>query len=49
MPEEALITPISLEENITSLSAILLDDDYYAFLRLGRCFFEGVSILDAPI
>lgn len=28
-PEEARITPIPVDEDLSSLSAILMDDDYY--------------------
>ena len=30
-PEEARITPIPVDEDLSSLSAILMDDDYYRF------------------
>lgn len=35
-PENATLTPIPTDESVSSLSAILLDDDYYAFLLEGR-------------
>lgn len=38
-------TPIVIDEEISSLSAILLDDEYYAFLKRGRQVLNGVSIL----
>lgn len=34
-PKETQITPIPTNEEISSLSAILLDDDYYSFLKSG--------------
>lgn len=39
--------PIKIDEEISSLSAILLDDEYYAFLKSGRKLLNGISILSA--
>lgn len=36
LPEDAILTPLPLDEDISSLSAILLDDAYYEFLKQGR-------------
>lgn len=36
LPEDAILTPIPMDEEVSSLSAILLDDNYYKFLRQGR-------------
>lgn len=41
------LTPIPTEEAISSLSAILMDEDYYAFLRSGRRLVDGVMIAGA--
>lgn len=48
LPEEAVLSPLPIDENISSLSAILLDDDYYNFLKRGRVQAAGVTVLDAP-
>lgn len=48
LPEGATLSPLPIDENISSLSAILLDDDYYDFLRQGRVQVTGVTVLDAP-
>ena len=40
LPEDAVLTPLPMDEDISSLSAILLDDDYYEFV-------DGVTVLDA--
>ena len=48
LPDEANLTPIPLDEDISSLSAILLDDNYYEFLRTGKIVINGVTVLDAP-
>ena len=47
LPEDAVLTPLPLDEDISSLSAILLDDDYYQLLRNGTVVIDGVTILDA--
>lgn len=41
------IIPIHIDEEISSLSAILLNDDYYNFMLTGRKIISGVSVLDA--
>ncbi len=48
LPENALLSPLPMEEDISSLSAILLDEGYYEFLRRGRIQVSGVTVLDAP-
>ena len=48
LPEDAVLTPLPIDEEILSLSAILLNDDYYDFLKQGRIRVSGVTILDAP-
>jgi len=42
---EGHLTPIPAGEEASSLSAILLDDAYYAFLQSGTRELEGVSVL----
>ena len=44
---ETVLTPLPIDDEISSLSAILLDEDYYEFLKQGRRTVSGVSILDA--
>ena len=46
-PEDAVLTPLPTDEDISSLSAILLDDAYYTFLKQGRRVVDGVSVLEA--
>ena len=41
------ITPVHIDDEVSSLSAILLNDDYYHFLLDGRTVTDGISILDA--
>ncbi|MDO4277134.1 MAG: hypothetical protein Q4D16_26025 [Eubacteriales bacterium] len=48
LPAGAVLTPIPLEESIASLSAILLDDSYYQFLREGKYILDDVAVLSTP-
>ena len=47
MQQNAVLTPLPMDEDISSLSAILLDDDYYEFLKQGKVTVDGVTVLDA--
>ena len=40
------LTPIHISNDVSSLSAILLNDDYYTFLLNGRRIIDGFSVLD---
>jgi len=48
LPEEAVLTPLPIDDDVSSLSAILLDDDYYELLKQGQTHVAGVTVLDAP-
>lgn len=41
------LMPLHIDDEVSSLSAILLNDDYYHFILNGRTIADGVSILDA--
>jgi hypothetical protein len=43
LPEGSRLTPIPLAEAVASLSAILLDGDYYQFIMSGRRESQGLS------
>ena len=43
--EGAHLTPIPVDEEVSSLSAILLNDDYYAFLQSGKKMIDGIPIV----
>ena len=47
LPEDAVLTPLPMYDDISSLSAILLDNDYYEFLKQGKVVVDGVTVLDA--
>lgn len=44
--ESSTIVPLPLDDDISSLSAILLDDDYYDFLTHGLASIDDISIVD---
>ncbi len=48
LPNDAVLTPLPIDEEKSSLSAILLNDDYYEFLKQGRIRVSEVTILDVP-
>ena len=39
------LTPIHIDDDVSSLSAILLDDSYYRFVRQGSEVVDGISVL----
>lgn len=47
LPDDAVLTPLPMEDDISSLSAILLDDDYYQLVRSGTVVVDGINVLDA--
>ncbi len=49
IPEGVTLTRISVEDDIVSLSAILLEDGYYEALDLAKQKIDGVTIIDQTI
>lgn len=47
LPSYAKLTPLPIEEDLSSLSAILLDDNYYTFLKQDKVIVDGIAVLDA--
>lgn len=45
LKNECHLTPIPVSDEISSLSAILLNDDYYKFIHEGKQEIEGLSIV----
>lgn len=45
--KNSVLTPLHIDEEISSLSAILLNDAYYQFMRDGRILIDGVPIIGA--
>ena len=46
LPEGAELAPIPVEEDVISLSAILLDDNYFDALRNMRRVIDDISLVD---
>lgn len=44
---DSIITPIHIDDEISSLSAILLNDTYYSFLTKGITLIDNIPILNA--
>lgn len=47
LPPEAVIARLPVAEEVSSLSAIMLDDDYYGFVRAGALMIDGLPLLGA--
>ncbi|MBR1870083.1 MAG: hypothetical protein IJ799_08500 [Bacteroidales bacterium] len=47
LPGSAVLTPLPIDEEISSLSAILLNADYYEFMKQGMVRAFGVTVLNA--
>lgn len=47
LPKDSLYTPITIDDEISSLSAILLDDDYYRLVKDGKSELNNTSIVKA--
>ena len=41
------LTPITVDEEVSSLSAILMDESYYSFLHLGRRVINNITVADS--
>ena len=44
---DMIITPLHISDKVSSLSAIMLNDDYYEFMMNGRKVVNGVGVLGA--
>ncbi|MCD7805854.1 MAG: hypothetical protein LUH19_00760 [Lachnospiraceae bacterium] len=45
--ENAVLTPLPIDDEISSLSAILLNDAYYDLLKSGQVVIDGIPVLKA--
>ena len=43
--DDSHLTPIPVAEDVSSLSAILLDEDYYQFLHAHKIIIDGISVV----
>ena len=48
LANNAVLTPLHIDDSVSSLSAILLNENYYQCLRSGIVQIDGVPILGAP-
>lgn len=46
LKKDTHILPLHIDDSVSSLSAILLNKDYYDFLKTGAIIVDGVSVLD---
>lgn len=49
LPDDAALAPIPVEEDVISLSAILVDGDYFEALKKMRLVIDGISLVDERI
>lgn len=42
---DAILTPLPIDDEISSLSAILLNESYYVLLKNGKMIFNGIPVL----
>lgn len=47
LDEDAILTPLPIDESISSLSAILLNEAYYELLKTGSVIIDGIPVLNA--
>ena len=45
MEDDAVLTPLPIDDEISSLSAILLNDAYYELLKTGHIMVDGIPVL----
>lgn len=45
-PEGLAVVPLPAGDEVSSLSAILLDNDYYSYIKSGRKTIGGITVLD---
>ncbi len=48
LPKDTVLSPLPIDGDVSSLSAILLDDNYYEMLKQGRTQIAGITVLDVP-
>ncbi len=45
LDNDSILTPLPIDEEVSSLSAILLNKDYYELLKGGQLIIDGVPVL----
>jgi hypothetical protein len=49
LPDDAQLTPIAVEDDVVSLSAILLNDAYYEALQAAKRKVDGITVIDETL
>jgi hypothetical protein len=47
LPPGSVLTPVPVDDQVSSLSAILMDDDYYTFVMARRVVIHGLAVIKA--
>ena len=45
LEDDAYLTPLPIDEEVSSLSAILLNEEYYELLKTGQIIVDGIPVL----
>ena len=45
LEDDAVLTPLPIDDEISSLSAILLNEAYYKLLKTGQMMVDGIPVL----
>ena len=45
LDSETVLTPIHIDDSVSSLTAILLEDSYYELLLMERDIIDGITVL----
>lgn len=45
LEDDAVLSPLPIDDEVSSLSAILLTEPYYEFLKSGRIMIDGIPVL----
>ena len=46
LEDDVVLTPLPIDDAISSLSAILLNEAYYELLKTGRMMIDGIPVLN---
>jgi len=49
LPDDVTMTKVAVDDDLVSLSALLLDDEYYAAMQASTTVIDGISIVDQDL
>ena len=49
LPDDMAMTKVAVDDDLVSLSALLLDDEYYAAMQGSKTVIDGISIVDQEL